>query len=245
MDLPLPDGRYLLVASGAPDLPIVRDTRVRGPSEPVFVKKDDPLVRALDLSRWEIKDVAATRAKDGLEVIVRGSSGPLVSRARLPGMALIDVAVAAESRSSTWPLMAAFPLLLDAALLELSGNDGAHLRIVFAAGGECVLETGTPPVFVPEDGSAAVETGPLSDGTGYRVPDRPGRYRIGSGDGARAISVALLDHPGRPGAAAGGDPALTPFPERHRDRSLRYVLLVVLGVTLLLEWWLYQLALTD
>jgi len=245
-ELPLPPGRYLLLGSGAPELPVVRDPQSESASEPVEVHQEDPLVRALDLARWKITAVAKTRARSGLEVIVGGSTGPLVSRARTQSHQIVDIAVRPDPTVSTLPLMATFPLLLEAALIELSGHQEAGAPPVLPAGGVLQLARNEEPVLRVRGGGGLPRLRQLPDGTGFRLPERPGHYEVGSGQGSRTIAVGLLEHPGRPGAPLEGSaPQLPPFPESHERVSWRWLLLFVLGGALLLEWSLWHLRITE
>ncbi|MEE2711549.1 MAG: BatA domain-containing protein [Planctomycetota bacterium] len=244
-ELPLPRGRYVLLASGAPDLPIARDVRRIGASEPVKTRREDPLVRALDLSRWEIEKVARTRARAGLEVVVDGSTGPLISRGSTDEVKFVDIAVRPDPASSTLPLLAAFPLMLEAALVELVAREREAGPPVLAAGGTLALLPGEEPVLYTPGGAALPPLAELPDATGYRLPERPGRYWLGDSDDARRIAVALLDHPGRPMEPPAGAQSLPGFPERTVRASLRWALLWVLAAALGLEWWLWQLRGTD
>ncbi|MAG55581.1 MAG: hypothetical protein CMJ83_04745 [Planctomycetes bacterium] len=244
-DLPLPPGRYLLLGSGAPELPIVRDPRREGPAEAVRVRAEDPLVRALDLARWQITKVATTRGREGLDVVVEGSTGPLISRARTPTHRIVDVAVRPDTKVSTLPLMAAFPLLLEAALIELAGVREGAGPPVYPAGGTLVLEPGESPRLETLDGRPLRDLRPLPDGTGWRIDMRPGRYRVGADADARAIAVAWLDHPGRPGRPLQQSGELTAFDEILERTSLRWFLLCVLLGALGLEWWLWNFRFTD
>lgn len=244
-ELPLPDGRYVLLGSGAPDLPVSRDPRRIGPSEPVKTRREDPLVRALDLARWHITKVARTRARDGLDVVVEGSTGPLVSRGSTDDVRFIDIAVRPDPAVSTLPLLAAFPLMLEAALIELVALERKGGPPVLRAGGVLALLPGEEPVLFTPSGSALPRLELLPDATGYRLPERPGRYWIGDTEDARRIAVATLDHPGRPSAPLTVERSLPPFPERTSKSSLRWVLLWVLAGALAVEWWLWHLRVTD
>lgn len=239
-ELPLPPGRYVLLGSGAPDLPVSRDLRRIGPSEPINTRREDPLVRALDLSRWQITKVARTRARDGLEVVVDGSTGPLVSRGTTDDVRFVDIAVRPEPADSTLPLLAAFPLMLEAALVELVALEREAGPPVLAAGGTLALLPGEEPILFTASGAALPRLASLPDGTGFRLPERPGRYWLGDTDDARRIAVALLDHPGRPAAPLTVQRSLPPFPERSVRVSLRWALLWVLAGALALEWWLWN-----
>lgn len=243
-ELPLPAGRYLLLGAGAPELPVQRERGRVGPAEPVDIRQEDPLVRALDLSSWRVERVVATKARPDLDVIVRGSRGPLVSRGARPGIKLVDVAVPPDLRASTLPKLNAFPLLLEAALVELVGLTDVIRTPVFRTSGRIDLGPSEEPFLISESGSR-LALGELADGTGFRLPPRPGRYRVGEGAEARRISTAILDHPGRPGAPLEGNATLAPFPEVPYRESLEGLVLLVLGGLLLLEWVSYAFLVTD
>lgn len=244
-ELPLPGGRYLLLGSGAPDLPISRDERSVGAAEPVETRAEDPLVRALDLSRWRVHEVVATKAGDGLDVIVRGTRGPLVSRGETSSVRFIDVAVRPDPRTSTLPLLAAFPLMLEAAVIELVGRDVRGGVPVLGAGRVLTATSGEDGRLFTESGAALPRLARSLDGTGFVLPERPGRYLVGTGDDARTVAVGLLDHPGRPTAPAPPSAALPPFPDTTVRVSFRSVLLWALAGLLALEWWLWHLRATD
>ncbi len=244
-ELPLPPGRYLLLGAGAPDLPVVRDTRVARESEPLEIRREDPLVRALDLSRWRIERVAATRALAGLDVVVKGSTGPLVSRGRTQDIVFVDIAVSPDPEVSTLPLLAAFPLVLEAAVVELAALDARGGPPVYEAGQGFTLNPGEEPVLTTPEGASLPPLRPLPDGTGYQLPDRPGRYDVGLSDDPRRIAVALLGYPGVPGRPLSQGASLPGFPEERSRRSLRWWLLWVLFVAVGLEWWLWNLRVTD
>jgi hypothetical protein len=244
-DLPLPPGRYLLLGSYAPDLPVQRaQGGIEGPAEPVRIRKADPLVRGLDLDAWRIQAVSPTRSTAALDVIVEGSTGPLLSRAVTDRYRLIHLAVRPDTAASALPRLSAFPLLLEAALVELAGPTGDVAPPALPAGGTLDLLTGEEPLLMTPQGATLPPLREEPDGGGYVLPERPGRYRVGSRDEARTIGIGLLDHPGRPGSNAAPPGALAAFPSVSRTRSWRASLIWVLLVVLGLEWLLYQTRIT-
>lgn len=241
---PLPDGAFLLLGSRAPGLPLEVDAEESGPAQALDVRREDPLVRALRLADWGIVEMPRYRALPGLQVIVEGSLGPLVSRGRAEGTQFVHVAVTPDARVSNLPLMAAFPLMMDAALAELGGRDAMQPAPVQRAGGTLVLLPGERPLLTSREGTQ-LRLPPLPGGAGYRLPERTGLFELAGDHGGRPLALALLDHPGLPRAPLERESPPAPFPPVEEARSLRVELLLAAGGLLLLEWLLHRLALTD
>ena len=239
----LPARPALLLGWLGSGLPIRQTEGPPGPAEPVRIARDDPLVRGLDLSDWRITRMVPLSASEGAEVVVEGSLGPLISRGRQRGTPFVAVAVPPDPALSTLPLLAAFPLLLEAALRELAGPADPEGPPVLQAGARFELLPAEESVLLSaEGGSLPVE--PLPDGTGFQAPERPGRY-VTVAPESRELAVALLSHPGLPGPAfeAGGE--LPAFPASQEREPLDWLLAFALLVLIGLEWWLWQLALVD
>jgi hypothetical protein len=181
-----------------------------------------------------------------LEVIVEGSRGPLLARGEVadPPIRFVYLAVEPSPQASSLPLLPAFPLILEAALLDLAGDGGMARDPVLQAGGEIELDPGAVPILVSRSGESVV-LDPLADGRGYRLPERPGRYLVGGGEEPGRLSLAWLDHPGLPGPPLVEDVAAPPFSPERTTSSLRPLLLAVLLGLLLCEWMLYQLQVSD
>jgi hypothetical protein len=244
LDQTLPKGRYLVLGGRFAGLPIARPGGARGAAQPVRVEKEDALVRALDLAPWVVHDMGPLRAESGLRVVVQGSLGPLISRGEVGGARFIHLSVPPDPRRSTLPLMEAFPLFLEAALDELAGGRKLRARLVERAGGVLSLLPGEQPVLLDPTGSE-LALDPLPDGTGFRLPERIGRYRVAGVEPRRPLAVAVLDHPGRPGPPLVAADPLVPFPDVERRHPVGNELLLVLGGLLLLEWVLYHRLITD
>jgi hypothetical protein len=234
LEVPLPPGRYLLLGSRVPDLPLAFAAGPPGPLEVGVPPRPDALVRGLDLQGWRVEEGLAIEARPGAEVVVPGSRGPLLARVRGRERSAVVLAVRPDLRASTLPLLAAFPLFLEAALDELGGAAGRR-RVVHRAGG--VLEDVAAPHFVDAQGRVlAALPDPL--GGGVLLPEEPGRYRIQDDGDPKEVAVAWLDHPGRPGPALSPrDPP--PPPARVEVAPLDRELLLLLAGLLLLGWWLF------
>ena len=213
-------------------------------AQPIRVKQEDALVRALDLSSWIVHQMAPLVPKAGLDVVVEGSLGPLISRGGAGGLRFVHLSVSPDPRQSTFPLMEAFPLFLEAALRELVGIGRLRGRLVERAGGELALLAGEEPSLVSPSGSI-LELEPLPSGTGFRLPEQVGRYLVGGADPQRPLAIAVLDHPGRPARPLTADDALRSFPESEREVPAGLLLLAVLLGLLIVEWLSYHLLLTD
>ncbi len=242
LGLPLPPGRFLLLGSLAPDLGVARTGAAGGAAEALKTRREDPLVRALDLSEWKIHRMLPLEARAGLDVVVDGSAGPLVARGVSGEARFVMVGVEPDPVASTLPLLPAWPLLVDAALTELGGVRDEARPVVLGIETAFRILPGESATLESERGEQ-VELVPLPDGTGHRLPSRPGRYRVvpgGAGpESARTIALAVLDHPGRPGAAMSTSDPLPRFPTRNERRSLRVPLLFALLSLLAAEFLLY------
>jgi len=243
-DLPLPPGRYLILGGRIAGLPITSDPLGKGPAQPLSVRKEDPLVGALDLAEWAVHEMPRTRADPGVDVVVEGSLGPLISRGEKEGVRFIHLAVPPDPRASSFPLMTAFPLFLEAALKELSGRRRTAARLVLRSGGVLHLLPGEDPhLLVP--GGGRLPLLPRASGSGHLLPERVGRFLIAGREPPRRIALALLDHPGLPAPALAAEDPVPDLPTREEHTSLAPSLLLVLFGLLLLEWFLYQRLVTD
>jgi hypothetical protein len=155
----------------------------------------------------------------------------------------VAVAVPPDPGVSTLPLLAAFPLLLEAALRELAGPADPEGPPVLQAGARFELLPLEESVLLTA-GGAALPVDALADGTGFRAPERPGRYRS-VGPEPRDLAVALLSHPGLPGPGLETGAELPAFPVSKEAEPLAWLLALALLVLLGLEWVLWQLALAD
>lgn len=246
-DLPLPEGRYLLLGASAPDLPFEVVSSSAAASEIVERVEGDPLIRGLDLKDWVFEQVVPVRAKPGYEVIVRGSNGPLLGRGRTPSTRFIHIGVPPDDAASTLPVSETFPVLIAAARRELAGRSGWPSPLTHRIGG----------VFVPETESASRTTevsatdGQLwtlprsDDGTGFVLPGVPGRYRARGSGTDLEVTTAVLDHPGAPKIPPPPATVYPEIPEEARKTSDRPLLCALLIALLLIEWLLYSWLVTD
>lgn len=231
--LPLPPGDYILLGATAPDLPMAVDGTER-PAEPVSVAKGDPLVAGLDFLGWTAEGMRRRVLRGAGDVLVDGTRGPLLARYRSGAVRVLDVAVGPDPAASTLPLLPAFPVLLDRALEEYRPSRAVAVPPVHRMGGVAHLLAGEEPVL-ESAGGERIPLVPDPDGRGHRLPEIPGRFEAGGADARRPLTVACLDHPGRPGAWLERSAPPFEFPAREERADLRPLLAALLALALLAE----------
>ena len=232
-DLPLPKSRYLLLGSSAPDLPVTFGEREV--QSQVVGRSEALLLRGLDLSQWSIDRVAPTELVGAAEVLIDGSAGPLLARFQTGGVEGIFVATLPDPHHSTLPLLPAFPLLLEASVFALAGQQESPDPVTWPSEGLIRLKEGERPVLRLADGSGhTLEED--STGMGYRLPPLSGFFHLsGVGTTVRPVALATLDHPGRPGPLLERSSVPAPFPPKEERNPLRSWCLVVAAAALALE----------
>ena len=99
----LPEGPCLLVGSLALGVPLIAKG---GDGEARAVRKAEAVswLDALDVEEWRVHRMPLLEAGPGLEVLVDGSRGPLVSRFQQGGTRGIALSIPADLGASTLPL---------------------------------------------------------------------------------------------------------------------------------------------
>ncbi len=115
---PLPQGRYILLNSWAPHLPFRKGALARE-VQLVRHNKGGGLLRGIDLRNLTIKTAARYEKVSKIDVILEGTSGPLISRGQEEGVSFVHLGFDLDPKNSSLVLLPAFPLLLKDAIAYL------------------------------------------------------------------------------------------------------------------------------
>jgi hypothetical protein len=250
---PLPPGRYLLLDSFAPGLPLERASKVKD-VEVLRQQPGEPILRGTDLRNVSIAEATAITPAAGARAILTGSCGALISTGDAAGVSFVHVAFDTDPANTSLTLLPAFPLLVKDALLALAGRDRRRAPPFAQAGGDLVLR-GRPDdprslrlELWPDRGLAAsqpaepatLELDPAGAGGTFRAPWHLGRARLRFAGGDEPLGLDLLSRelsnvaPRWSAERAAASPPPARF-ERVRESLAHWFWAAALAL-LLLEW---------
>ncbi len=204
-----------------------------------LVRSDVGLIRGLDLSAVQVAEAQRVTVPDGAQVVLGAEGAPLlvtVPADPVQGFGPMTYLSFALDQS-TLPLEAAFPLLLDRALADLTGlvNPPARLTV----GADLPLDPRLTAVITSPAGTS--ETVP--PGSSYPTADRIGFWTVEQ-DGRTPVVVAVSTDRAESAVAPAPDlPFETGFIEAGRkdtrgERPWLVPVLLILLALLVLEWML-------
>ncbi len=240
----LPGGAWLLVDSWAPGLPLRGGAYVRDVS---LVRQDSrgPLLRGLDLRDLEIRRARTVEADDTLDVLLEGTSGPLISRGQVGETHFFHLAFDLDPLNSSLVLLPAFPLLVKDAVKALVSRSGSMPPVALKVAGPVPepLREGAWS-FLARDGSESSGTGEEA----RRLPGEPGRLTVRDAAGAVLRAGINLSDPRWSNVfKAGPLPTFSPAAEQpsvEQQEDVAWWFLVALLGLLLLEWLAFSLGWT-
>lgn len=243
---PLPKGRYLLLRSYAPGLPIERGAE----SDDVRIVRQDlaaPILRGLDLRDLSIKRADRVKAGPGQNVHLEGSSGPLVLSGRSGEAEYVYLAFDTAFENTSLPQLEAFPLLFKDVIENLA-LPKRRLFPGFARAGAVLSAERQPErsdleVVLRRDGETSGL--PLESGgppASWRLPDVAGRFVLAMGEKTEPIGIArvgesCVDVRAHLESSPAGESAEARFAEEKRSLAAYFYVAALL--LLLLEWATY------
>ncbi len=246
---PLPPGRYLLFDSWAPNLPFKEGIKVRE-IQVVRQSSRGSLLRGIDLRDLQVKTASRLSSTRGVDVLLEGTHGPLISRGQKGGVEFLHLSFSLSPENSSLVLLPAFPLLIKDAARYLMPKQVRILPPALLVGARFsrpALVAGDEPIVVefldrqdPQGNllSMAIESW---DGAN-RLPDFWGRARFYLGSKTEMCGLQVCDSTFSNVFPLGDLPHDVPVRPRlersgYTDRSALFYLVAL--VFLLLEWLCY------
>jgi hypothetical protein len=224
--VPLPPGRYLLVATVPPNLPVgaagvVRDEQVRGQSS------THPVLRFVDLVGVRVSRAWHLLPRAG-EVLAEGEV-PLVWAHEAEGVRVVLLPFSPSD--SDLGLRPDFPILLANVLDWLAGPAALQLE----AGSSVSVPAGGVQEAVLHGPQGSVRVRAVAGRFSLPPFDRAGLYVLEAGGSRKVWAVHPATSPPRAHSVSAYTPRLPPGAEWGR------LLLGLFVALLVLEWWLYRL----
>jgi hypothetical protein len=210
------------------------------------VSEASPLTDGLDFSGWVSNALQRSELIGSGEVLVEGTTGPLIVSYQRGGLRALDIIVRPDPSISTLPLLPAFPLLLDRAvrdLAHLKSEDGRQPQS-YRSGSTIRLKEADVPTLLDRTGKSWPLLA-LPENQLYELPEITGRFEIEDRHSERSeVTLSILDHPGAPSEAILWGGELPAFSPKSIHADLRKWLLVALLAALLAEVLLRSLSAT-
>ena len=260
---PLPPGRYILIDSTAPGLPL--EFGERSESVEVLHQRQGELLRGVSLRELSVARARQVRVASSATVQLEGSSGALIASGREDSAAgelrFHYLAFGPSPRESSLGLLPAWPLLLRDMIATLMPNARPIAPSVIPVD-EPFLPLGRGFADLPALGLEYLATEqpglqlalvPDGPGPSFRLPRRLGPLWI-SGLGRREASAQALLAPGLANsspralwneASPSLEEWLAPRAFETWERPRAWVFLLIAGLLLLGEWALFQMRWTS
>ncbi|MEE9392725.1 MAG: BatA and WFA domain-containing protein [Planctomycetota bacterium] len=252
----LPAGRYLLLNSWAPNLPLARSELVKD-LDVVRQEKGSLFLRGLDLRDLSIKRCWRCEVGEGAEVVLEGTCGALISCGKVGGVEFVHFAFSTDVKNSSLALLPSWPLLLKDVVAEFGRERHrlfpesvlANQRFSMASRrGKLVRHLAPRARALEPEGEPQfplLRAGPSGI---FLAPSKPGGYEFQLGERREWVAVnelgrSLSDI--RPHWSQAGEPPLRPNRRFKDEVSWARWLAFFALLLLLLEWASYQFGWTD
>ncbi|MFQ5521944.1 MAG: hypothetical protein ACE5FK_11130, partial [Candidatus Methylomirabilia bacterium] len=236
-------GRFVLVNSAPPDVPIEVLGRMK---QPIIMdwERSHPILRHVDLSKVVIEEALRVRPLAAGKALVEAVGGPLLYALEEPRRKAVFVGF--DLFQSDLPLRVAFPLIISNSLrwLHPAGLDQSSLQI---RAGEPILlpvEHGVDTVSIKGPSGRRGEVAVTRGVVNVTGTDEVGVYTVATANGETSVAVNLVNAeesdltPRLLPPPAAGARAVTPAVPVQRELWPLFVLLaaLILGLEGLLFW---------
>lgn len=241
---PLPPGRYLLLGTSAPGLPLSWE-RATGDIEIGDAKQGESILRGLDLRDLNIDRARPVKVQAGATALLESSVGPLVVRGRQGDeLRFVHTAFEVSERNTSFVLLPAWPLFLKDALEWLAPIPRRRFPTALSAGRPFTASGEVPRPLMIRSEEGVLREAAASGGGTWIAPAKAGRWNLVFSGGEEAVGVNVADFARTDIVSKLAEPRSGDWPSRAVAEDavdVTWWFLTALLGFLLLEWLLYHL----